>query len=75
MLGSKRTFNIKVRSRWTVFKISLTSAVICIERVLHGEEIIQYLQNYKRHEVDQGHSKKLLQSSTRVFLPHILQDC
>ena len=25
-----------------------------------GKEIVQYLQNYKRHEVEQGHSRKLL---------------
>ena len=31
---------------------------------MHGNEIVQYLQNYKRHEFDQGHSRKLLQSST-----------
>ena len=31
---------------------------------MHGNEIVQYLQNYKRLEFDQGHSKKLLQSST-----------
>ena len=60
MLDSDRTFKIKVTSRWTVFEILLTSAVICIQRVLHGKEIAQYLQNYKLHEVDQGHSKKLL---------------
>ena len=26
--------------------------------------IVQYFQNYKRHEVDQDHSKKLLLGST-----------
>ena len=30
MLDSERAFKIKVRSRWTVFEILLTSAVICI---------------------------------------------
>ena len=60
MLDSERTFKIKVRSYWTVFEISLISAVICISRVLHGKEVVQYLQNYKCHEVDQGHSKKLV---------------
>ena len=64
MLDSERTFKIKVRLRWTAFEILLTSAIICIQRVLHGNEIVQYLQNYKRHEFDQGHSTKLLQSST-----------
>ena len=39
------------------------SADACIW-ILHGNEIVQYLQIYKRHEVDQGHSRKLLQGST-----------
>ena len=30
MLDSEKTFKIKVRSRWAVFKISIKSAVICI---------------------------------------------
>ena len=61
MLDSERTFKIKVRSACTVFKILLTSAVICIERILHGKEIVQDLQNYKRHKVGQGHSKNLIE--------------
>ena len=64
MLDSERAFKIKRRLRWTVFKILLTSAIICIYRAWHGNEIVQYLQNYKCHEFDQGHSRKLLQSST-----------
>ena len=36
------------------------SAVIYIERLLHGKDIVQYLQNYKRQEDDQSHFKKLL---------------
>ena len=63
MLDSERTFKIKERLPWTVSEILLTSAVICIERVLHGNEIVQHLQNYKRHEFEQGHSRKLLYSS------------
>ena len=47
MLDSERTFKIKVKLCWTVFEI-------------HGNEIVQYLQNYKRHEFDQGHSRKFL---------------
>ena len=31
---------------------------------MHGNKITQYLQNYKRHEFDQRHSRKLLYSST-----------
>ena len=60
MLDSERTFKIKVRLTWTVFEILLTSAIICIEKVLHGDEIVQYLQNYKRHKSGKGHSRKPL---------------
>ena len=62
MADSERTIKIKVTSPWAVFEILFTSAVICILRVLHGKEISScpILQNYKRQEVDQGHSKKLL---------------
>ena len=59
MLDSEKTFKIKVRSRWIV-EILLTSAAICVSRVLHRKEIVHYLQNYKRHEINQGHPKKLL---------------
>ena len=36
------------------------SAIIYIWRVLRENEIAQYLQNYKRHDFDQGYSTKLL---------------
>ena len=40
MLDSERTFKIKVRLRWTVFEILLTLAIIRIQIVLHGTEIV-----------------------------------
>ena len=60
MLDSKVTFKTKVTLRWTAFEILLMSAIICIQRVLHGNEIVQYFQNYKRHESGKGHSRKPL---------------
>ena len=60
MVDLERTFQITIALRWTIFKILLSSAVIRIQRVLHGKEIVQYVQSYKCHEVDQDHSKKLL---------------
>ena len=53
MLDSERAFNIKVR---TVFKFCLRQQLFAFKE-LHGKEIVRYLRNYKRHEVDQGHSK------------------
>ena len=60
MLDSERTFKIKLRLSSTAFEILLTSAIICIQSILHGNEIVQYLQNYKRHESGKGHSRKPL---------------
>ena len=60
MLDSETTFEIKVRLRWAAFEILIMSAFICIQRVLHRKKIAQYLQNYRQHEIDQDHSKKLL---------------
>ena len=40
------------------------SAVICKQRFLHKNEIVQYLQYYKYQDADQGHFLKLLQAST-----------
>ena len=58
MLDSKRKFEIKVKLPWTALDILFTSAIICIQRVLHGNESVQYLQNYKRNESGKGHSTK-----------------
>ena len=40
MLNSEAIFKIKVRLGWTVFEILLTSAILCIKRVLLGNEIV-----------------------------------
>ena len=53
MLGSERTFKIKVRLRWIVRRFAHVSNHL---HFLHKNEIVQYLQNHKRHEFDQGHS-------------------
>ena len=57
--NSESKSNIKVRSRWTVFPILLMSAVTCVEKVVHGNETVQYLQNKKCHEVNKDHSRRL----------------
>ena len=40
MLHSERKFKIKVRLGGTVFEILFTPVIMCIERVLHGNEIV-----------------------------------
>ena len=59
MLDSERTFKIKVRSPWAVRNFACISSYLHLKS-LELKKIVQYLQNYKRHEVDQGHSKKLI---------------
>ena len=53
---SESSIKIKVNSHWELFVILLTSAVICKQRILHGNEIVQYLQNCKGNSID--HFKK-----------------
>ena len=60
MLDSQRRFEIKVKLDWTALEVLLTSAIICIQRVLYENEIVQYFQNYKCHESGKGHSRKPL---------------
>ena len=54
---------IKVTPSRTFFLILLTSAVICKQRLLHKNEIVQYLQNYSCFVFDQSHFKEASQSS------------
>ena len=63
MGDSERIVNINVRSRWTVPKILLTSAVICISKVLHGKKIVQNLQTINFTKL----TKAILKSSYRVL--------
>ena len=51
-------------SRWTYFKIFLTSAVTCKQRFLHENEIVLYIQNCHGQDVKQGHLRKSVQDST-----------
>ena len=57
---SPKTFTTTVRLPWTVSEILPTSAVVSIKWVLHGNDIVKYLQNDKCHEADQGHSRKVI---------------
>ena len=61
----KTTFKIKAMLPWILFEIFPASAVICKQRFLHENEIVQYLTNYKY--VNQDHFKKLLQASTNFI--------
>ena len=47
---SERAFKIKTMSDQTIFEILFTSA-LCKQRLLHGNEMVQYLQNYKCYNV------------------------
>ena len=43
---------IKVRLPWTFIIILITSALTCKQRLLHGNKIVQYFQNYKCYGID-----------------------
>ena len=51
------TFKIKAMLPWILFEMLLTSAVICKQRYLHENEIVQYLQNYIYQDINHGHFK------------------
>ena len=57
------TFKIKVISVLTLSEILLVSAVICKQRILHENEIVQDLQNYNYEDVNQGHFRKPSETS------------
>ena len=67
----ERTFKIKTMLPWILFWILLMSAVICKQRFLHKNETVQYFQNYKYEDVNQGHFRKPPQDSTSV----VKSDC
>ena len=46
---------IKAMLTWILFKILLTLAVISKQKFLHEKETVQYLQNYKYQDINQGH--------------------
>ena len=61
---SERNFKAEAMSPWALSEILLTSAVICKQRLQHENESVQYLQNYKYQDGNQGHFRnpyKLLQ--------------
>ena len=67
LTASGTKFKIKVMSTWTLSEILITSAVIWKQILLLENEIVQYLQNYKYKDVNQGHFGKPLQVSTKVI--------
>ena len=57
---SESSIKIEVRSDLTLFVILLISAVICKQKLLDGNEIVQYLQNCKCYNVGQDGFRKPL---------------
>ena len=62
---SKRSAKEKVISRWVILVILLTSAVICKQRLVHGNDTVKYFQHYKWCDVDRDHFRKRFYSSTK----------
>ena len=63
MCNLKCPLKAKIMEQRKVSEILLTSAVICKQKLSHGNEIMKYHQNCRYHEFDQGH---ILQSSCKV---------
>ena len=63
MIDSERILKIKVRSRWMVFKISLTSAIICIKNFSIEIRLPNILKTTKVTKL----AKAILESSNRVL--------
>ena len=57
LVFSESSIKIKVKS---LFVILLTSAVISKQKILHGNKIAKYLQNWKCYNFVQGHFRKPL---------------
>ena len=53
--STESSIKINFRSHGTRFLILLTSAVICKQKLLYGNKIVQYLQNCKCYNVEQDH--------------------
>ena len=66
LTASKSILKIKLMSRWTLFENLFTSAVICKQRLLHENEIVQCIKNYKCYDVNQGYFRKPSQGSTKA---------
>ena len=63
----KSKSKINMRSPRTVFQILLMSAVICISDILHENEIIQYLKNYKGHTIHQGRLTQISENKPKII--------
>ena len=64
---SESTFKIKAMLLGSLFEILITSAVICKERLLQEDKIVQYFENYKSQDVNQGYFRKRLQASANAM--------
>ena len=52
---------------WKLSEVSVSSAVICKQRLLHEYEIVKYLQNCKYQDINAGHFRKHLQASIKTM--------
>ena len=57
---SEILIKIKVKLHEALFIILLISAIICEQRLLHGNKIVQYFQNCKCYNVGPEHFRKPL---------------
>ena len=70
---SESSIKIEVRSDLALFVILLISAVICKQKLLDRNEIVQYLQNSKCYNVDQDGFRKPLKKELSLNGPYNFQ--
>ena len=50
-----------------VFEVLVTSTVVCKLRLLHKNEVVQYLQNYKYQAINRNYFRKHLKASINTL--------
>ena len=61
MLDSKRTFKIKLRSRWAAFEISLTSAVFAFKEFCKEKRLSNIFKTTNVTKLTKANLKRVLQ--------------
>ena len=64
---SESTIKMKAMSTLIVFEVLVTSTVACKLRLLHKNEVVQYLQNHKYQAINRNYFRKHLKASINTL--------
>ena len=67
LTASESALKINIILGWILYEILLMSAVICKQRLLYKNEIVQYDWNYKLYDFIQNHFRNPLLSVVKTF--------